>query len=186
LQFVKNFGSSVNGISAARVPQILLGDFNTYIDYEYPIELFTGRVNPLTSRCLPFWQTLDQQFLQLMHDQKLHPWHDVWTLVHPQLSIEEGFTFVSTTPGLDSCRPDRIFFNNNHNQWKTTSCAETKEEVTLANASCDTHCIFAKSAFITDNAISTSNFVPDEKTFAFSDHKSVFVTFQVRKCNKML
>jgi len=82
------------------IPTIIAGDLNTYIDYEYPIDLL-GRKVASNSRCIPIWDSINFDYKKRWPLQ----FDDVWKVLFP---TDLGFTFLSDTPGLDSCRPDRI------------------------------------------------------------------------------
>ncbi|OWF48749.1 uncharacterized protein LOC110452657 [Mizuhopecten yessoensis] len=89
--------------SSEHLRSIVLGDFNTYNDFDWPVKLFT----------LPNQKTLlechiqDEKFLSL---RGRSPWSDVWEMVgHPS----SGRTFSNMpTPGYAS-RPDRILATSN-------------------------------------------------------------------------
>lgn len=110
---------------AQSLPQLLLGDLNIYIDFEYPLHLFTGVPIDSTSRCLSVWQQRTN-YSQIINE----PWwndrrqfRDVWKTLHPD---EKGFTFLSNTPGLDSCRPDRILIGSEEVREENVRIVDTK------------------------------------------------------------
>jgi len=78
-----------------------MGDFNTYIDYEYPLELFKGTVSN-GSRCVPSWHSINFNFREGFPSP---PFEDLWETMHPS---DPGFTFLIDIPPLVKCRPDRV------------------------------------------------------------------------------
>ncbi len=63
---------------------ILLGDFNTYSDYEWPIQILIGAATDLHNRCPP---TTKQHHLLGTKDTSLI---DSWKALHAN---EQGLTF---------------------------------------------------------------------------------------------
>ncbi|XP_045166717.2 uncharacterized protein LOC123530085 isoform X2 [Mercenaria mercenaria] len=79
---------------------IILGDFNTYNDYNWPIEIFLrGRV----TKDNPCWKVRKDADLSGLH------FKDAWLVVHPK---EDGLSFSNMpSPGFES-RPDRILMES--------------------------------------------------------------------------
>jgi len=86
---------------------LLIGDFNTYYDYEYPIDLLTHKTQPNQDKCIPIWRSINFHYEKTKKGIKFE---DVWKLLNPN---EKGYTFISNTTGIDSCRPDRILYSSN-------------------------------------------------------------------------
>ncbi|KAH3893227.1 uncharacterized protein LOC127859717 isoform X1 [Dreissena polymorpha] len=80
---------------------ILLGDFNTYNDYEWPVRLVTDKLdhnNPCTRLINSKWPSMNKGLYK-----------DAWISTNPE---EKGLTFSNMpTPGLES-RPDRIIVSS--------------------------------------------------------------------------
>lgn len=64
----------------------MLGDFNTYIDYEYPIDLLTNQIKE-NSRCIPIWDKRNMNY----REQNLTFFHDIWKTLHPDDLGNEAF-----------------------------------------------------------------------------------------------
>ncbi|KAL4234623.1 hypothetical protein ACF0H5_006264 [Mactra antiquata] len=76
---------------------IILGDFNTYNDYDWPIRLLTDDILKPSNQC---WREINNK--QYRSNIKFH---DAWTTVHLN---DKGLTFSNMpSPGMES-RPDRI------------------------------------------------------------------------------
>lgn len=101
-QQCRNIAEIVNYIQKRQLQNvILLGDFNTYNDYEGPIEILEGAVEK-TNDC---WKELSVPLLFHTYQQL----SDVWKLSR---SVKPGFTFSNMpSPGFIS-RPDRIFVSS--------------------------------------------------------------------------
>ncbi|XP_069142390.1 uncharacterized protein [Argopecten irradians] len=89
--------------SSEQLRSIILGDFNTYNNFEWPVKLFTSPDQQTLTEC----QIGDIKFLGVKGKA---PWSDVWEMVgHPN----SGRTFSNMpTPGYES-RPDRILATSN-------------------------------------------------------------------------
>ncbi|WAR26009.1 hypothetical protein MAR_011713 [Mya arenaria] len=84
---------------------VLIGDFNTYNDYEWPINLVTSDRWSSKNPCYRYANKPDI----LIHHGKTS-YKDAWIAVHPHA---DGLTFSNMpSPGLES-RPDRILVNSN-------------------------------------------------------------------------
>ncbi|KAK6177334.1 hypothetical protein SNE40_015455 [Patella caerulea] len=84
---------------------IIVGDFNTYEDYQYPVQVFTRKNNRVKNKC-------DELRIGL---PKLSRFQDVWQ----NKSNKKGFTFSNMpTPGYES-RPDRILTSHTYHVEET-------------------------------------------------------------------
>jgi len=113
--------------------QILVGDFNTYYDFEYPMDLLIGKVNH-SSRCIPVWES--QNFKLPVESKTV--FKDVWLNLR---SNEAGLTFLSNIPGFDSCRPDRILRKGSCWADKAINIRDGRELTTMQLS--DHHAVFA-------------------------------------------
>ncbi|XP_060083400.1 uncharacterized protein LOC132562661 [Ylistrum balloti] len=89
--------------SSEHLRSVVLGDFNTYNDFDWPVKMFTSPNQKTLDEC----RIQDVKFLSLRGKS---PWRDVWEMVgHPSA----GRTFSNMpTPGFES-RPDRILATSN-------------------------------------------------------------------------
>ncbi|PRP87081.1 hypothetical protein PROFUN_04817 [Planoprotostelium fungivorum] len=88
------------------IESIIMGDYNTYYDFEYPMDLMTMGPH-VKSKCDAIWSRM--RWSGYSHNWQ--PLRDVWRTIRGE---EPGLTFVvdkTVTPSLDSCRPDRILTN---------------------------------------------------------------------------
>lgn len=100
------------------------------------------------SRCKATWDELNYDISSL----NFKPFRDVWLDLYKH---EDGFTFLSNTPGLDSCRPDRIFANDESIQTVDIQVTDGEE-------------------IIKQNGISPSS-------FKISDHKAIFAIVNISR-----
>ncbi|XP_033744975.1 uncharacterized protein LOC117330650 isoform X2 [Pecten maximus] len=89
--------------SPEHLRSVILGDFNTYNDFDWPVKLFTSPNQKTLSEC-------HIQDIKFLGAKGKAPWSDVWEMVgHPS----SGRTFSNMpTPGYES-RPDRILATSN-------------------------------------------------------------------------
>ncbi|KAK3579046.1 hypothetical protein CHS0354_029903 [Potamilus streckersoni] len=87
---------------------VILGDFNTYVDFEWPVSMLTGeagtrdKLNPCSKGLGILFPSLPTQ---------IGRFKDAWTEIHNDRNV--GFTFSNMpTPGYES-RPDRILISSN-------------------------------------------------------------------------
>ncbi|GAB5361189.1 hypothetical protein AAMO2058_000692200 [Amorphochlora amoebiformis] len=102
--------------------QILVGDFNTYFDFEWPMDLAVRPINKFTHhRYNPCHNAAKS--LQLSKTPKFR---DAWEDVFPDMSRFPGSTFPNfqdqRAAHLDPCRPDRILIRNNNHAKNLITC----------------------------------------------------------------
>mmetsp|Transcript_8428 Transcript_8428/g.13700 ORF Transcript_8428/g.13700 Transcript_8428/m.13700 type:complete len:459 (-) Transcript_8428:253-1629(-) len=95
--------------------QIVVGDLNTYFDFEWPIDLATRPINDFSfHKYNPCSQVAKSAFNGATSTAKFR---DVWEDVYPDLSRFPGSTFPNfqdqRAAHLDPCRPDRILVRRN-------------------------------------------------------------------------
>ncbi|XP_038061462.1 uncharacterized protein LOC119732137 [Patiria miniata] len=91
---------------------IILGDFNTYTDYPWPLEGLLQGYFSTTNKC-PKYAARKNPTLEA----ELVSYTDAWGEVNPN---KNGFTFSNMPqPGFQS-RPDRILFSSK--SWRVNSC----------------------------------------------------------------
>lgn len=100
------------------IPQIFVGDFNTYFDFEYPVTILTesdysdikfkASKNPNCNTKCQFDKFNKCQIEISKFRRKYDAFKDVWQLLHPN---ENGFTFTNYQD-QDMSRPDRILFRS--------------------------------------------------------------------------
>lgn len=64
---------------------VILGDFNTYKDFEGPFQLFTARALDKRNPCLKKIQRMSSSFMK-----NVGPLTDAWLSIHPD---QKGLTF---------------------------------------------------------------------------------------------
>jgi hypothetical protein len=116
-----------------RVPQVLVGDFNAYFDWGWPMDWLTGALPEAlwmsdVNGCAPIFRSYQTQ-PRMQHAR--FAFRDVWEVVRentplptPPISVEPGSPTAASHFGLtfptysdsrttDSCRADRILISGN-------------------------------------------------------------------------
>jgi endonuclease/exonuclease/phosphatase family metal-dependent hydrolase len=106
--------------SSLSIPVILMGDFNTYFDYEWPMDILTNPLplhQHLLSPCDSVIATMNNNQASepaLKDGNTLAMMNDVWNMVYADMVSFPGYTFPTYNDHRlqEQCRPDRILMKH--------------------------------------------------------------------------